>query len=507
MKALKGLLIYIGIVLGIVVGIGLILFCIMYFVPSFRIFGVGVVHYNKTVDTETIALTQYSNYDDIVININSNKININVVPTEEKDISYDLDLQIFGFSNEIIEYQVIQKAEVKDRVLQIYLNLTEPRGWISTSNSNVTVSVPYSLPIGLVTNTTSGAVAVGSTSLGLDIKSLSISTEKGDVNLVGIGENGSESETSLTLESLNLTTKKGEFDFSNITNLIVKDKVKLIAENGEFNFKNLYASVEVTGDGIEFKADKIECGADGFSFIVKDGQIDIDILTLEYIDVTSTYISAEHTIIAENISIDINEIIGKTAIVTSHGDVEIEKLNNYTLIENDNGNVNIAYAKDNIIIKTYFGDINVDEYFACAEFSSHKGNINVNSKGDYVSNVYTKITNIDGNVIIGNKVNQLLLETTGKSNVKITFYEVHSGDRFQHLIKTSREHGSCDVYLPTVNVPCFKFKATGIISGDYSASNTFQYSPSDASIEEKQDADKNAFFEFDGRIKLIKHLL
>ena len=67
----------------------------------------------------------------------------------------------------------------------------------------------------------------------------------------------------------------------------------------------------MTGNGIIIEANKIECGADGFSFIVNDGHIDVDLLTLQYVDATSTYISAEHTIIAENISLDINEIIDK----------------------------------------------------------------------------------------------------------------------------------------------------------------------------------------------------
>ena len=58
MKALKGLLIYVGLVLGIALGIGLIMLCIMYFFPSVRIAGYGLVHYSKTVDGQVIAIDE-----------------------------------------------------------------------------------------------------------------------------------------------------------------------------------------------------------------------------------------------------------------------------------------------------------------------------------------------------------------------------------------------------------------------------------------------------------------
>ena len=66
MKALKGLMIYIGIVLGSLLGLALVLLCIMYFVPSFRIAGIGFVHDSEDVEEQVIDISKYSGYKDIV---------------------------------------------------------------------------------------------------------------------------------------------------------------------------------------------------------------------------------------------------------------------------------------------------------------------------------------------------------------------------------------------------------------------------------------------------------
>ena len=119
MKALKGLLIYMGIVLAMIAGIGVILFAIMYFFPSFRIFGLGVIHYNKDIVGETIDVDDYS-VDDIVINVSSKSIKVNIVPVEVYDkndkgkdtkilaneINYTLHLNVFGITTDIKSLQL-----------------------------------------------------------------------------------------------------------------------------------------------------------------------------------------------------------------------------------------------------------------------------------------------------------------------------------------------------------------------------------------------------------------
>ena len=90
MKALKGLLIYIGIVLASILGIAIILFGIMYFVPSFRIFGVGVVHDGSKEDGTAVDISNFSGFSDIELNISSKKVSIYLdnSESESSEINY-----------------------------------------------------------------------------------------------------------------------------------------------------------------------------------------------------------------------------------------------------------------------------------------------------------------------------------------------------------------------------------------------------------------------------------
>lgn len=498
MKALKGLLKYIGIVLASIVALALILLCIMYFFPSVRIFGVGVVHYNKQLTPSSVVLSEYSNYSSIELNVNSKKINIDIIPSDGENIECGLKLNIFGISTEIVEYTVVKNVAVEDRVLKIYLNVSEPSGWIATSNSRVTVNIPVGYEYSLLTNSKSGDVSIGNTSQTINVSNLFVSTGSGNLNLVNMGE-------SLELDSLNLSTDKGYFDLSSITNINVDNKVKLVANDGRFKFNNLNASLDVTGTGVKIEANNIICDEDGFTVIANNG----------YFDISKLYspTGAENTIITENTSLNIGEITGKTGIVTEYGDISINTLNDYTMIENTNGRVAVETAKDTILVQTVMGDISVDEYLKSGKFESERGNINVNSTSNYVDGYVTEIINVDGNVTINNKINLLLITTTGRSKVDVEF-EIIKDDFvdltkvFQHTIKASKA-GSCLVTIPTDKSPHFKFMARGDISGeitgfsasDYSnvhSSDQYQYYPS----ADDQDLCLNSCsFWFEGKIQ------
>ncbi|MGN0961401.1 MAG: DUF4097 family beta strand repeat-containing protein [Christensenellales bacterium] len=505
MKALKGLLIYIGLVLGIIVGIGLILLCVMYFVPSVRIFGVGVVHYNKAISSEPIKLFDYTGYSDIEININSKKISVNVVPVEKENIEYSMKLNIFGISTEIVEYKVIKSVNVEDNKLKIYLNVSEPNGWISTSTSDLTVNIPASIEFSLLITSTSGNVSIGNSKLSTKLTNLAVTTGSGNLTLINLGT-GSE-EKILHLSTLNLTTSKGTFDFTSINNVVVDNKVKLVADDGVFKFKNLNASLDITGDGIRLDANNIVCDGDGLKVIAKNGYFNITKL--------SSPTGAENTFITDNTVLNITEVTGKTGIVTIYGDINITTLNNYTMIENTNGRVTIGTAKDIITVKTTMGNIKVDSYLKTGKFESKRGDIEVSSNSDYVDGYYSEIINEDGNIKVYNEINRLLVNTTGRSNVEVIFGRIKAGFEsvekvFQHQIITSTQ-GNCVVHIPTLNTVYFKFKAIGIISGEIASfenDNTYykveaseldQYYPN---ASYKDETILNASFLFNGKIEL-----
>jgi hypothetical protein len=447
-----------------------------------------------------ISLDGYTDYDSVVLNVTSDKVDINIVPTEEKSIIYSMDLSIFGFSTERVEYQVVKQISIIDDKLQIHLNVTEPNGAISTGSSAVTIKVPTELSFALVTNTRLGNVSIGHKDYPLALTDLSVSTRKGDLELINIGSSGDYK--SLQLNTLNLTTEKGDFDLSSIDSLTVKNNIKLVAEDGEFVFKNVFASIDITGTGIRIDADSITCGINGFSFIAENGYFNIKNL--------SCVAGAENTIIAENVAINIDEISGKTGIITAYGDINIGKLYGYTIIENDNGNVSIGSAKESISVKTNMGNIKVDEYWATGKFTSNRGDIVVNSRGDFVAENFTEIYNVDGNVKVRNNINRLVLKTTGRSHVVVAFAKVKAGSVFQHKVETNSVQGSCVVYMPTLtgDVP-YMFKANGIISGSiisnvYSSQDE-QFFPEGIDASKKSMAKQNACFFFDGRIEFKGH--
>lgn len=497
MRALKGLLIYIGIILGVIVGAGAILICIMYFFPQVRIAGIGMVHYNKTQDEQVIELAQYDYSDpNINLTISSKSIGVNVVPSEDDNIKYSLKLSVFGMSSEIVEYQAVRTVEVDENgSLNVFLTITEPKGWISTQNSLLKIYVPKDMVWDISATTQSGLVVLGSSSHALIMDNLAVSTESGDLSLVNVGSIGTE--RSLELSSLALTTKNGKFDLSKIDNLTVINSVKLKAQDGEFIFKNLYASVDITGSGIKLIADKILCGNKGFSFIGNNGYITVG--TLESPD------GSENTIITENISASINTISGKTGVVTTYGNLTIGTTNSYTTIDNLNGNVNIDKAMSNITITANMGNIAVNAYYASGKFINNRGDINVYSRADYIEGCVTEILNVDGNIKVKNEINRLILTTTGRSKAEVVFGKIKDNltNRFSHKIDCST-NGSCIVYFPTVNISAFEYTAGGIIDGDLESGTGVQYFPN-SSADNIQTAQSTAKFTFTGKITIKGH--
>ena len=119
-------------------------------------------------------------------------------------------------------------------------------------------------------------------------------------------------------------------------------------------------------------------------------------------------------------------------------------------------------------------------------------------------------------IVDDNKINRLLITTTGSSKVEITYREIKGGLEdpshvFQHKVNLSA-NSSAVVYMPTANYNTpFKFKAKGNISGEISgltteyegaevkSSDDFQFFPS-ASEESQSECRKSCYFEFYGTI-------
>ncbi len=513
MKALKGLFIYIGIVLGIILAIAILLFGVMYFVPSFRIFGVGVTHADKTVEGEPINFSEYSGYSSIELSISSNKVPVIVVASSEVDnIQYDFDLSTFGISFDITEYRVIKDVEVKDGVLKIGLSVTEPNGWISMGGSEVKITVPTSKRFALVFNTQSGDIDIGSTeSEEINISKLTATTTSGDLRYIKNAKD--ESATELSLSALNLTTTSGRMNFKQVATLKVSTPIRLSAKRGEFEFADIKGSMDIRGTGVGLIASNITCDTDGFTFMSDNGQFRVDSLSCPS--------GAENTIITDTCSVNITTLTGKTGIITTSGSINIEQTNDNTILQSEHGAINIKKAYKDINVLTHYGDITVDSYERNGTFTSKRGNIVVNSTGDYEHGLATFIENVDGNITVVNKVNKLRINTLGSSKVTVTYEEVKNNldasKTFEHSVVLN-EKGSAVVYLPSIISQPFKFMATGNISGSISglgndeymgntvvAKDEYQYYPNNKE-ENMTGSNYSCFFKFHGTIEFKSYV-
>lgn len=510
MRALKGVLVYIGIVLAIILVIAMALFGLMYFIPSFRLFGVGVTHIDKNIKGDTIGLNNYD-YDSIQLSVSSNKVPIEISANSgSTGIEYSLDVSTFGISFDITEYRIIKDVEVtSDRVLKVALTVTEPEGWISMTGYGVKLVVPSSETYALVFNTKGANVVINTANGGgIGISKLSVTTTTGGLYF----DNNNGTVNSLNLSALNLTTTSGTMDLSGVANMNVQTPIKINAERGVFKFNNVKSSFDIKGTGITLSAESIDTKSEGFSFLAENGKLSVGKL--------SSARGVENSIITETAGVYITTLKGKTGIVTTSGTVDIEETNDSTVIQNEHGSVTIKSAKDDVNINTHYGDIVVDSYLKNGTFVSKRGNITVNSTSDYVNGYCTLIENVNGNVSVVNKINKIRIKTLGSSKVTVTFENVKnnlSSDKvFEHSIELD-DKSSGKVYLPSgdSSVPAYEFTATGNISGtikgintgdatgsSVTAKDTPQYYPSEKVYTDSNGA-SSCKFKFHGTIELV----
>lgn len=505
MKALKGLLIYIGIVLAMILGIAILLFAGMYFFPTFRILGVGVVHGNREA-SEKVVLSAYSDYDIVELNVNSKNIDIRVEAEdmETPTIEGSLGVSVFGLAYDITEYGVVlQDAEVVDRTLRVTFNVTEPNGLISYTGSNMIVKVPTNLLLNLNASSTRGDMKIG----GRDIKlnNLNISNSSGNAYIA----NGA-GDTSLDLESLTINTKSGDFYFDTIKNVKVKNVIKINGTKANVKFNNLEGSISLVGEGIKLEATSIKTGLYGLECFCDNGVLKIGKL--------ETPVGVENAVVTENGSVEITELIGETGIISKYASISINKLYNNTMLKSDHGNISINEAFDDVNITTEYGNITVNDYKKNGIFTSKRGLIKVKNTGEYEDKVYTKIVSEDGDIDVDNNINKLIVETTGKARAAIVFRQIKGEildplKVFEHKVNIGSS-GSAIIFLPAINYKTpYKFKAYGNISGEISgftpeyegntvkSSEDYQYYPK-ASEEYKEKCQQSCYFSFYGTINI-----
>lgn len=529
MKALKGLMVYIGIVIAIVALLCAGLFGVMYFVPSFKIMGVGVVN-TTSVKSDKIFLKDYADIENIQLNITGENINYSVVPYEyneknDKDligrtIDFSISVKQFGVGFDSTECGIIKKIKQEGKLLKVDFVITETSGLLSRSGKGVTIKIPNDNDIvyDMFLTTKDANISLGSDKP-ININSLSVSTNNGDLYVSNIGtveKINEENIRTLELNNLSLQTSgMGNFDFSSVNNLRVKNTIKLTAKRGDFRFRNIYADLDARGSDVALYADTITTKTEGLKFLTESGYFQVNKI------VTANDI--ENMIVTNNCEVNVKEISGRTGIDTEYGNITISVLHDDAILYSKHGNIAIFQAKSDISAKSEFGNIKVDEYYGIGLFKNVKGNIVVASKSEFSSQIWSEIENVDGDIQVTNNCNRLLVNNKkGSGRAIINFSNVQLGlddtTSFQHKVELNSraQHRVFINALPVVNKnAAFKFKAVGLITGNIAGFNNDQSGTDGESDEEKWQYYPNntpdyigyssaaCFFYFEGKIEFV----
>ncbi|MBQ9790983.1 MAG: hypothetical protein IJW28_00185, partial [Clostridia bacterium] len=395
MKVVKGIFLYLGIVIAAIISLIVVVALLMFFFPTFRFFGLGILNEYVESEEKTIAISEYTqdylNKIDFIVSAKSFDIEINYVepkdpstipegeePEDYNVIKYSYVSNVLGFTTDKISTRVYKSIELKDGVLTVSITQAEPSGFLYFVDCKVIINVPIfttdSSPYsyGIVANTKSGDVIINGIKEKdpppenkndnpdddveedkghyFNLRYLNVTTGSGslDLNYVGTDKNGA------SISSLVIFTESGNFDFTEIPNFTVSDTVQITATKSKIAFKNLNASINVQGQEVDFSAEKITTGDDGCEMNAYAGKISITTL------VTAT---SENIFISNNCEINLDDVKGKTGINAGDANVNIITMRDSAIIKSDKGNVTVKYMFGDLIdIISDSGNIVVDDY-------------------------------------------------------------------------------------------------------------------------------------------------
>lgn len=400
MKALKGIIVYIGLVLMAIVLILALMVGFLFLSKNSTLFGYyfrnvslkNCFHYEclLSMDEETPENSMVE-----VVNLRVLAQNYNIVVTSHQDslkLSVSSTNDYYGFLQATVDpetkkntAEIYPRAIVNDKTwsdggktLTLSILMEEPTGLFGfRKNNNLYINLPfqvgdkvvkYNLDIetgnkniefktgSLVTRDSQNIET--SQKLPLNVDSLVLKTKKGNAIISGIGSKINQVDETIVVDKLDISTNGGTFDFSQYKIVTVKEnKLSLTSQNANYKFKKLIAEqgVEIVGDNVKFDADEVHCGQSGFLYKSTTGALRIGVLNSSNMtrfsekeiynyrlpsDQTMTMVY-ENSIFTESSDVEINEIVGKVGIVNTYGNVKIGHLSHQASITSENGNVTI----------------------------------------------------------------------------------------------------------------------------------------------------------------------
>jgi len=396
MKALKGILIYTGLILlAIILMFGLVV-GIMFLRPKVNIFGYyfrnvslkSCSHYSELTNSKEGSFGQTH----VRLKIKAENYNIVVQPqTDDSNITIRSESDYFGFLKASIDADTNKKTAVDVPYLvyktsdTVYDNvytktiegtLTEPEGAFSYRDKNTLyLRLPFydshSKPIKYSFDLTTGnkriefksGTEVDDKTIPINVGELTLSNKRGEVVIGSFGSAMGKIDKEITVTKLDVSTNGGIYDFTKFDKITVTDNIlKLNSKNATYKFKNLVAEegMEVVGDTVKLSAEKIDCGDKGFLYRADTGALNIGILnssnrertittlegktTFEYVRPESETADKiyENTIFTDSAAVEIDEMVGKLGLSNKYGVVKIKHLSHQASITSENGDVIIG---------------------------------------------------------------------------------------------------------------------------------------------------------------------
>ena len=237
MKIVKGVLLYTVIIIGIALVIAMLLVGAMFLFPKFEVFGWKIMHKsNETIkDTISKEITS-SSVQTIEIDAGLHDVRIHQFEGETKYILVNKTDDMFGFYKG--EYD--NKVSIDDsKYNKFVISVSSITGAVLPRDSRLDIYVPNSKSYNFIIRTTSGDISLDGTTKKLNINSLNISTDSGNFNWKNINstifKKGADSYSWQVVGEVD--TKDENYKKENYKQVVFINDLKATTNSGTFNFK------------------------------------------------------------------------------------------------------------------------------------------------------------------------------------------------------------------------------------------------------------------------------
>lgn len=383
MKVFKSILLYLLIAIGLLAAAVMVCCVILMLSPKTKILGYQYVSYKKSYVRD---ITASESATAQAININSNRMKINIVPTTNNYIKVVYSPGMSGFvkaknsklSLNVRFEQNQQFTGVDDGTSYKTLNIiaTEPEGLLFLSSSYMTIYVPVTYDYSVI-NAANGRGGINYTAISsskeIKVSRLYLKTTTADIDI--IAPNADVYYISTTTGDLkfnnnnrdidaNITyrTNTGSFETTSVINgaVSVESEAKSVGPNisikkvlGSFNFESPSGNVVIgeIGDMSSGESSNLTVKASNASFKINK------IYGYTYVQPFKDNV--------DNIDFKINDLYNTNSggfqsfFESGKGNITIGTLRGYSQFKTSTGNVKVTNAWESMYIYTYSGAINV----------------------------------------------------------------------------------------------------------------------------------------------------